>query len=151
MGWVKIYAIMLPLLMGAVSCAAQSVEKYDPEIDSEIARENKMAEKYYTKSYYTPGLEDKILDKVWDIPEVQKRDAYLKSISKGKRYLGECIYRRPYDNNSYYWVKVGEDFGGIIVSHFNFYVDPKTLSVKYFYPENDSYTDLVTWQKRQKE
>jgi hypothetical protein len=143
------YAALLFIFIGLHPCAAQTVEKYDPRIDDAIALDNKPAEKT-ANVVYDDKIEEKILDKVWAIPEIQKRNAYLKSLSKEKRYLGECIYRRPYENNNFYWIKVGEDFGGIIVTHFNFYVDAKTLAVNYYDPETDSYYALADWQKSRK-
>ncbi len=89
---------------------------------------------------------NKILDKIIKLAEVKTRARYVERQTKGKRHL-EHIWERPTMKVLYYWVKVVEDNGIAYHSHFNFFVYPKTFSVKYFDIITDKTFDLSTWRK----
>jgi len=95
-------------------------------------------------------IENNILDKILNLPEVQKESRYVATASKGQRRLSAAIYQTPTKKSNLYWVKVWEDNGGNYVSHFNFFVNPKTLAIKYLDTVNDTLLDLKTWRQRQK-
>lgn len=95
-------------------------------------------------------LESKIIDKVFALPEVQKEIQYVETASKGKRHLGATILQRPSKEFPYYLVKVWEDNGMSYVSHFNFFVNPKTLTIKYQDTKQDTLVDLNAWRKQRK-
>ncbi len=94
-------------------------------------------------------VENKILDTVLSLPEVKSSAAYIEKRTKGKRHLASVIYRKPGNNQPYYWVKVWEDNGYSYVSWYNFYVYPKTFLIKYLDTAKDKAIDLATWRKRQ--
>ncbi|PQJ11293.1 hypothetical protein CJD36_005680 [Flavipsychrobacter stenotrophus] len=89
---------------------------------------------------------DKILDMVLALPEVKAEIKYVEKESKGTRHLAAAMYATPSENRNYYWVKVWEDNGMNYVSHFNFFVDPQTLSIKYLDTINDTLLDLKAWR-----
>lgn len=95
-------------------------------------------------------LEGIIINKVLALPEVQKEIQYVETASKGKRHLGAAISQRPSKEFAYYLVKVWEDNGMSYVSHFNFFVNPKTLTIKCQDSVNDSLLDLKTWRQQRK-
>jgi hypothetical protein len=75
--------------------------------------------------------ESKIVDLVASLPEVINADNYVKRITKGKRHLVSFLADHPIKGNPYYHVEVAEDNGMNYYIHFNFFVDRKTLAVKY--------------------
>jgi hypothetical protein len=95
-------------------------------------------------------LERRIIDKVLALPEVQKEIRYVETASKGKRHLGATISERPSEEFAYYLIKVWEDNGVSYVSHFNFFVNPKTLTIKYQDTVHDTLLDLKTWRQQRK-
>jgi hypothetical protein len=61
--------------------------------------------------------------------------------------LQYTIFQQPTEQHKYYWVKVLEDNGEMYHTQFNFYVNAKTLSVKYFDPQLDTVIDYKVWRK----
>ena len=92
-------------------------------------------------------LEDNILDTILKIPKVVRQAKYVEDVSKGSRHLADVIYKRPTNIRKYYWVKVWEDNGMSYVTHFNFFVYPKDMSIRFFDTINDKVLSLETWQK----
>ena len=93
-------------------------------------------------------VEVKITNRIFALPEVKARMRYVDSASGGTRHLAVVLYDQPTKERKYYWVKVWEDNGGNYVSHFNFFVAPGTLDVKYLDTQTDSLLDLTTWRCR---
>jgi hypothetical protein len=92
------------------------------------------------------ALEDKILDTVLSLSEVKQEAKKVERLSHDKRHLSDVIYQKPSKDFNYYWVKVWEDNGGAYATHFNFYVQPKTLEIKFYDVVNDKLLDLKTWR-----
>jgi hypothetical protein len=98
----------------------------------------------------TSFLEDKILDTVLSLPEVKKEANKVEQLSHNKRHLSDVIYQRSEKSFNYYWVKVWEDNGDAYVTYFHFYVNPKTLEIKFYDVVNDKLVDLKIWRKLHK-
>jgi hypothetical protein len=97
------------------------------------------------------ALENKITDIIFELPEVKKRADYIENETKGKRHLSIWINQTPDKNKEKcYWVKVGEDNGTNLVTHFNFIVSPENLEIKYYDVENDKIISINTWRRKQK-
>ena len=96
------------------------------------------------------ALENKILDTVLSLPEVKQEEKKVEKLSKNKRHLSDIIYQRPQKDFKYYWVKVWEDNGRAYATHFNFYVNPKNLTIKFFDTVNDKLLDLPAWRELRK-
>jgi hypothetical protein len=97
------------------------------------------------------GIEDRVLDRIKHLPEVKERAEYVKVHSNNERHLQYTIFQKPTKQNKYYWVKVLEDNGEMYHAQFNFYVNGKTLAIKYFDPQLDTVIDYKVWKKmRQK-
>ncbi len=92
--------------------------------------------------------ENKIIDTIIKLKEVRDRAKYVLDQSKGKRHLQYGIWGKPANKEPYYWVKVMEDNGDTYYTHFNFYVYPKTMAIKYLDTKNDEVLDLKTWRER---
>jgi hypothetical protein len=95
-------------------------------------------------------LEDKILDTISSLKEVAERSKYVENKTNGKRHLQYVIWEKPGNATPYYWVKVVEDNGSTFYTHFNFYVYPNTMMVKYYDTINGLPIDLTTWRKNKK-
>jgi hypothetical protein len=90
--------------------------------------------------------EDQIIDTIFKLKEVKERAKYVESQTQGKRHLQYSIWEKPTETTPYYWVKVMEDNGVSTYTHFNFFVYPKTMAIKYFDTINDETIDLKTWR-----
>ena len=132
LNWKMILSFVLMASIGTVSSSAQSIKK----------------KAVSDKSQFT--LEDKIMDKVLDIPEVKEEAKYVENKSNGKRHLSDVICQRPTKKEPYYQVKVWEDNGVSYATYFIFLVNPKTLSIKYYDTVNDTAVDLAYWRKHRK-
>jgi len=93
-------------------------------------------------------IENKIIDTIANLAEVKERAGYVEKQSRGKRHLVYTIYQKPVKAIPYYWIKVWEDNGSAYVTHFNFYVYPKTFLIKYLDTANDKVIDLETWREK---
>lgn len=91
--------------------------------------------------------DDKIIDKVFTLPEVKERAEYIKNETDGKRNLKIWIAARPDETDGYFWVKVGEDNGMSLVTHFDFYVYPETMEIFFYDVLTDSQMSLTEWRK----
>jgi hypothetical protein len=92
-------------------------------------------------------IEDKIIDKIFELPEVKERAAYIIKETKGERYLEIWIAARPDEDIPYYWIKAGEDNGMSLVTHFDFYVYPKTMTVKFYDVVENKVLSLAEWRR----
>ncbi|MDD3739673.1 MAG: hypothetical protein PHH30_00395 [Bacteroidales bacterium] len=92
-------------------------------------------------------MEEKIIDKVYKLPEIKERAEYIEKETDGERYLQIWIAARPKDTGGYYIVKAGEDNGFSMVTHFDFYVYPETMEIKYYDVITDSELSLAEWRK----
>ena len=92
--------------------------------------------------------EENIVDTIFNLPEVIKRAKYIEQRTKGKRHLKVWIEDTPHlRDRKYYWVKVGEDNGSSLVTHFNFYVYPDSMRIMYYDIDSDKQLTLFEWRK----
>jgi hypothetical protein len=92
-------------------------------------------------------MEARVIGRVMNIPEVRKEMKYVKETSEGRRHLSFSVNREPSGDFKYYWVRVWENTAYSTITHFQFYVSPKTMEVKYLDIPNDTLLDLNTWRK----
>ncbi|HTM65775.1 MAG TPA: hypothetical protein VL093_05625 [Flavipsychrobacter sp.] len=104
--------------------------------------------KIATSSTNKEGVEEKIFDTIFKLPEVEERARYIEKQTKGTRNLKIWIADTPtLPDRRYYWIKVGEDNGTNLVTHFNFHVYPDSMRIIYFDIESDSELTLDKWRK----
>lgn len=94
------------------------------------------------------SIEEQILNKVLALPEVNERADYINKETNGERHLEIWIAATPKETGSYYLIKAGEDNGMSMVTHFDFYVYPKTMEIKYYDIITDSELSLAEWRKQ---
>ncbi|MEO6523462.1 MAG: hypothetical protein ABIN91_17390 [Mucilaginibacter sp.] len=92
-------------------------------------------------------LKIRILDTIAHLPEVKKRMQYVERVTHNKRHLQVILYQKPSKKENYYWVTVMEDNGMSYYTHFNFFVNPKTLLIKYSDTSIDDMITLEEWRK----
>ncbi len=96
-------------------------------------------------------IDEKIDSLILAIPEVKERAEYIEKQTMGERHLRIWIYQTPKDNKEkYYWVKVGENNDIEFVTHFNFFIYPDNLEIKYFDTVEDSIKNLDDFRKKNK-
>lgn len=94
------------------------------------------------------GIEEKIIDTIFKLTEVKERAKYIDQQTKGKRHLKVWIEDTPkLPDQKYFWIKVGEDNGTNLVTHFNFYVYPDSMRIMYYDIQADSAITLGKWRK----
>lgn len=92
--------------------------------------------------------EDKVVDTVFTLTEVKERAKYIEQQTKGKRHLKVWVESSPQlADQKYYWIKVGEDNGTNLVTHFNFYVYPDSMRIMYYDAEKNKEIALSEWRK----
>jgi hypothetical protein len=96
----------------------------------------------------TNDIEEKIIDTIFKLAEVKQRAKYIEQQTKGERHLKVWIEETPKQpGQNYYSIKVGEDNGTNLVTHFNFYVYPDSMRIMYYDIANDSEVTLDKWRK----
>ena len=92
--------------------------------------------------------EDKLYNLIYNLPEVKERSEYVEKETNGERHLSIMIVETPEESDDKsYWLKVGEDNGTNVVTHFTFSVNPDTFDVKYYDAVNDTLVSLSAWRK----
>lgn len=104
------------------------------------------------RDYY---LECKVVNLIFELPEVIAECKYVETHSKGKRHLAAFVNQKPtYNPNDtrakYYWIKIWEFNGMNYVTHLHFFVNPKTMNIMYFDTLTDSLIPLNIWRKNLK-
>jgi hypothetical protein len=93
-------------------------------------------------------LEEKIIDTIFKLKEVKERAKYVEQQTRGERRLKVWVEDTPnLRDHKYYWIKVGEDNGTNLVTHFNFYVYPDSMRIMYYDITSDSVLTLNKWRK----
>jgi len=93
-------------------------------------------------------VEEKIIDTIFKLTEVKERAKYIEKQTKGKRHLRVWVADTPnLPDQKYYWIKVGEDNGTSLVTHFDFYVYPDSMRIMYYDTPSDSELTLNKWRK----
>ena len=94
------------------------------------------------------GVEDKIIDTIFKLTEVKERGRYIRTQTKDNTHLKVWIEDMPdLRGHKYYWIKVGEDNGISLVTHFNFFVYPDSMRIMYYDTRNDREMTLAKWRK----
>ena len=93
-----------------------------------------------------PAVENKLLDRILALPEIQKIDKSIRKKSKNARGLNAFISGRPSDDKEYYTVSVAEDNGGAMVSLYTFNVFPDN-TITYYSIAKDIEMSLEDWKK----
>lgn len=97
-------------------------------------------------------VEDKIIDTLFQLPEISARATLIEEQTHGNRHLKIWIADQPHPpDQPYYWVKAGEDNGVSFVSHFNFFVYPDPIRIMYFDTRNDRVMTLEAWRNEKKD
>lgn len=93
--------------------------------------------------------EDKLIDKVWALPEVQALSDKINRESKGKRHLVRRISSEPSDDQEYYGISVSEDNGEALATYFEFRIYPDN-SIYYYDVVEDEELTLKEWRAQKK-
>jgi hypothetical protein len=152
----SITAVLLTALL--VSCGDNQEEKEIPEAPAETEQaidgtkveqaEETPKPKKDTHVKLT-NTEDKLIDRVWQLPEVSDLSAKIERESKGKRHLVGRISSEPSDDQEYYGVSVAEDNGEALATYFEFRIYPDN-SIYYYDPVEDKELSLKEWRAQKK-
>jgi hypothetical protein len=93
-------------------------------------------------------IEKIIIDTIVKLKEVIDRAKYVQQQTKGKRHLLYTLWQKPTAELPYYWVKVLEDNGTNVHTHFDFYVRNMPFQILYYDAVKDTAIELATWRKQ---
>lgn len=93
--------------------------------------------------------EDKLMDLIWHLNEVQELNKEVEQKSKGKRHLSTFIASEPSDDSEYYGISVSEDNGEAYATYFQFHIYPNN-EIFYYDPIEDQELTLEEWRKQKK-
>lgn len=93
-------------------------------------------------------LENKILNKIFNLPEVQAKQKFIDSLTNHKSGVSVIIFKTPTQDSPYYWIQVGYNNSFRFDPYYNFYVYPqKGLEIKFLNTMNDSVISLKEWRE----
>lgn len=95
------------------------------------------------------NTEDRLIDKVWQLPEVKALSDKIERDSKGKRHLVGRIASTPSDDQEYYGISISEDNGEAMATYFEFRIYPDN-SIYYYDPVEDQELSLKEWRAMKK-
>jgi hypothetical protein len=93
--------------------------------------------------------EDRLIDEIWELPEVQALSDKIERKSKGKRHLVGRISSEPSDDQEYYGISIAEDNGEALATYFEFRIYPDN-SIYYYDVVEDQELSLKEWRARKK-
>jgi hypothetical protein len=91
--------------------------------------------------------EDKLIDQIWKLPEVQALSDKIDRESNGKRHLVGRISSEPSDDQEYYGISIAEDNGEALATYFEFRIYPDN-SIYYYDVVEDQELTLKEWRAR---
>lgn len=91
--------------------------------------------------------EDKLIDEIWKLPEVQALSDKIERESKGKRHLVGRVSSEPSDDQEYYGISIAEDNGEALATYFEFRIYPDN-SIYYYDVVEDQELTLKEWRAR---
>ncbi len=94
------------------------------------------------------NIEDIILDKIYNIPEVRKKEHFIDSLTNHKHGISMMILKRPTTKEPYYAVQVGYDNKIRFETYYTFYVYRKNLVIKFYDTIPGEVITLEEWRKR---
>jgi hypothetical protein len=96
------------------------------------------------------NLDDIVLNKIYKIPEVRKKDHFVDSITNHKHGISMIIVQRPNAKEPYYVVQVGYNNKIRFEPYYTFYVYKKNLVIKFYDTIQNEIITLEEWRKRSK-
>jgi hypothetical protein len=153
----KNYKPIAAILFTAIllSCGTDQEEKPEAEapVEPKVLNEEPKADPEKKEPKKPKGdthiqvtdTEDKLIGKVWQLPEVKMLSDKIERESKGKRHLVGRISSEPSDDQEYYGVSVSEDNGEALATYFEFRIYPDN-SIYYYDPVEDEELTLKEWR-----
>ncbi len=135
------------LLFGLLSCnqtsnSSDNLKKVDTVKNNNVGLTS-------TDKQIDSIIEEKVIDTIFKLTEVKKRTNYIEQQTNGERHLKIWVADTPnLPDKKYYWIKVGEDNGTSLVTHFNFYVYPDSMRIMYYDINDDKEIGLDTWRRQ---
>jgi len=123
----------------------------DKSVKSEKEQNIETVDSAQNENVDKSSIEDQIIDNILELPEIKERSDYIVKETNGERHLKVWIAATPKETGSYYLIKAGEDNGMSLVTHFDFYVYPETMEIKYYDVITDSQLSLSEWREQNKE
>lgn len=152
-------SLMILLLAATVTACGSNNEKEKPEADPKIQatqdsvltkQPNEEKETERTETHIKISRqEDKLMELIWNLAEVQALNAKIQKLSKNQRRLSTRISSEPSDDQEYYGINVAEDNGEAFATYFEFRVYPEN-QIYYYDPIEDQELTIDEWRKTRK-
>lgn len=146
-----ITAILLTFFLLSCGDNNEEVKSAESPAGPEIVQEEQPKE---TKSAAKPqkvthvqltSTEDKLIDRVLQLPEVKALSEKVAKESNGKRRLTGRISSMPSDDQEYYGISISEDNGEAMATYFEFRIYPDN-SIYYYDVVEDKEWTLKEWR-----
>ena len=92
----------------------------------------------------------RIVDKLFDLPEVRLSNSYVDSFTHHTHGIAARVMQRPGKSAKYYWIAVGYDSDLRFETYYNFYVWPAKMTIKYMDTFTGKMLTLAAWRKTRK-
>ena len=140
------------LLSALSSCNGSSNHAHNSNTTNVVGSEKNssvLSDKQTDSVTRKDDIEEKVIDTIFKLTEVKQRASYIEQQTKGARHLKVWTESSPdLPERKFYWMKVGEDNGTNLVTHFNFYVYPNSMRIMYYDINDDKEMTLEAWRKQ---
>jgi hypothetical protein len=93
---------------------------------------------------------DSIIAKLLQLPEVRKSNNFVDSFTHHKHGVSALVMSKPSKNSKYYCIAVGYNGDLRFETYYNFYVWPKTMTIKYLDTYSGEILTLAKWRRIRK-
>jgi len=92
--------------------------------------------------------EDKIIDRLYLLPEIKEKNRYIDSFTNHKRGIAFITMSKPNGKSDFYWIQAGFNGDVRFEPYYNFYVYYPKMKIEVLDPSTDKVYSLQEWRKR---
>jgi hypothetical protein len=145
----RINNLLMLLFVLIISCTSENKKKLNQEIP--LRDTSKIMDNAGINTNDTI-IENRALDSVFKVAEVQKLSNFIDSLSNHTRGVAMITRQKPEGQRNYYWIQVGDNNGLSFQPTYNFYVYPDNFEIKFLNTmKDDSLMTLTEWRKSDKD
>lgn len=94
------------------------------------------------------SIEQTVLDKVTQLPEVLAIANYIDSTTNGARGVTIIVKHRPDKENCYYHIQVGFNSPDRLIIYYNFYIKSDDMQINYYDNADDTIIPIEEWRRK---
>ncbi len=153
---IKKISLLLGLALFFIACqqTEKGINSSSAAIDTIETLDSDDSEKPDRKAAHVDSdkeTEEKILDILAKLPEYQKTEKYIDSLSKGKKGVASMLDKPTANEPDYYKVSVGYNGDARFETYYLFYVNPNTADIKIMDEVTGDVVSMDVWRKRKQD